>query len=78
MLPFSLGGALVALISGQIPSRLGDVRSIMWFAWTVVTLGFGLMIQLDDHSNKYVYLAKGSSTLPILRYCRYWLSFAVR
>lgn len=52
MLPFALGGALVALISGQILSRLGDVRSIMWFAWTVITLGFGLMIQLDDRSNK--------------------------
>ncbi len=56
MLPFALGGALVALISGQILSRLGDVRSIMWFAWTVITLGFGLMIQLDDRSNKCVFL----------------------
>ncbi|KLO19180.1 MFS general substrate transporter [Schizopora paradoxa] len=51
MLPFSLGGAAVALISGQILSRLGNVRAIMWFAWVVITLGFGLMISLDDHSN---------------------------
>ena len=54
MLPFSLGGALVALLSGQILSRLGNVRAIMWFAWAVITLGYGLMIQLDDHSNKQV------------------------
>lgn len=52
MLPFSLGGAAVALISGQILSRIGNVRAIMWFAWVVITLGFGLMISLDDHSNK--------------------------
>lgn len=54
MLPFSLGGALLALVSGQILSRYRQitVRGIMFFAWTLITLGFGLMISLDDHSNK--------------------------
>ncbi|CDO78114.1 hypothetical protein BN946_scf184611.g6 [Trametes cinnabarina] len=53
MLPFSLGGALVALLSGQILSRVRQVtvRGIMLFAWTIITLGFGLMLSLDDHSN---------------------------
>ncbi|OSD00959.1 MFS general substrate transporter [Trametes coccinea BRFM310] len=53
MLPFSLGGALVALLSGQMLSRVRQVtvRGIMLFAWTIITVGFGLMFSLDDHSN---------------------------
>ncbi len=26
----------------------------MWFAWVVLVLGYGLMIQLDEKSNTYV------------------------
>ncbi|KAI8980783.1 MFS general substrate transporter [Trametes punicea] len=53
MLPFSLGGALIALLSGQMLSRVRQVtvRGIMVFAWAIITLGFGLMLSLDDHSN---------------------------
>ena len=55
MLPFSLVAALVALISGQLLSRsLLGARPIVWFAWGIITLGYGLMIQLSDRSNKCV------------------------
>ncbi|KAF7792979.1 hypothetical protein EIP86_004084 [Pleurotus ostreatoroseus] len=26
----------------------------MWFSWVIVVLGYGLMIQLDDQSKRYV------------------------
>ncbi|KAI0362066.1 MFS amino acid permease [Trametes cingulata] len=52
MLPFSLGGALFSVISGQLISRTGRWRPVMWFAWAVMTVGWGLMIMLDDTSNE--------------------------
>ncbi|EGN93322.1 hypothetical protein SERLA73DRAFT_189897 [Serpula lacrymans var. lacrymans S7.3] len=54
MLPFSLGGAAMSAISGMIISRTGSYRPIMWFGWVVMTLGWGLMIQLDNTSNSAV------------------------
>ncbi|KAI0647025.1 MFS amino acid permease [Trametes meyenii] len=51
MLPFSLGGALFSVLSGQIISRTGRWRPVMWIAWAVMILGWGLMIMLDDTSN---------------------------
>ncbi|CDO68306.1 hypothetical protein BN946_scf184799.g33 [Trametes cinnabarina] len=51
MLPFSLGGALFSIVSGQITSRTGSWRPIMWVAWAIMVLGWGLMTMLDEHSN---------------------------
>ncbi|KAI1795901.1 MFS amino acid permease [Ganoderma leucocontextum] len=51
MLPFSLSGALMSIVSGQIISRTGRWRPVMWAAWAIMTLGWGLMITLDDTSN---------------------------
>ncbi|KAJ8463511.1 hypothetical protein ONZ51_g10204 [Trametes cubensis] len=51
MLPFSLGGALFSVVSGQIISRTGRWRPIMWVAWAIMVLGWGLMTMLDDTSN---------------------------
>lgn len=51
MLPFSLGGALFSACSGQVVTRTGSYRPIMWFAWAVMVLGWGLMTQLDDTSS---------------------------
>ncbi|KAI0093668.1 MFS general substrate transporter [Irpex rosettiformis] len=59
MLPFSLGSAFVSATSGQIVTRTGRWRPVMWFAWVVIVLGYGLMIQLDEKSNtaeKVLYL----------------------
>ncbi|KAL1947869.1 hypothetical protein VTO73DRAFT_13593 [Trametes versicolor] len=51
MLPFSLGGAAFSVISGQLTSRTGRWRPIVWFSWAIMTLGWGLMTMLDDKSN---------------------------
>ncbi|RPD63524.1 MFS amino acid permease [Lentinus tigrinus ALCF2SS1-6] len=51
MLPFSLGSALMSVVVGQVVSRTGRWRPVMWFAWVLITLGFGLMIMLDDRAN---------------------------
>ncbi|KAG8974026.1 hypothetical protein FRC05_007942 [Tulasnella sp. 425] len=54
MLPFSLVASLFAALSGQAIARMGAYRPTMWFGWVVMTLGFGLMIDLDGNSNLYV------------------------
>ncbi|OCH95564.1 MFS general substrate transporter [Obba rivulosa] len=51
MLPFSLGSAFVSAMSGQVVTRTGRWRPVMWFAWTITVLGYGLMIQLNASSN---------------------------
>ncbi|KAG2755028.1 MFS general substrate transporter [Suillus brevipes Sb2] len=48
MLPFSLNSAFVSIVSGIIMTRTGSYRPVMWFGWTVMTLGWGLMIMLDS------------------------------
>lgn len=48
MLPFSLGSAAVSAIQGVLVSKLGSYREIIWFSWLLMTVGFGLMIQLSD------------------------------
>ncbi|GJE95150.1 MFS general substrate transporter [Phanerochaete sordida] len=59
MLPYSLGAAFVSAVSGQIVTKTGRWRPVMWFSWVIIVLGYGLMIQLDDRSNnakKILYL----------------------
>ena len=51
MLPFSLGGAFFSAAGGIVVSRTGLYRPVMWFAWSVMLLGWGLMTMLDDNSN---------------------------
>ncbi|KAH0826973.1 MFS general substrate transporter [Lanmaoa asiatica] len=63
MITFSLGTALVSIVSGQIMSRTGRYRPIIWVAYSVMTLGMGLMIMLDYTSSLYVF--------PIYEPCRH-------
>ncbi|KAI8998660.1 MFS amino acid permease [Trametes punicea] len=51
MLPFSLGAAMFSVVAGQITSRTGRWRPLMWVAWAIMVLGWGLMSTLDDTSN---------------------------
>jgi EmrB/QacA subfamily drug resistance transporter len=51
MIPFSLGSSLMAVVSGVAVTRTGDYRVIIWGAWAIMILGWGLMIPLDDKSN---------------------------
>ncbi|KAG1741596.1 major facilitator superfamily domain-containing protein [Suillus lakei] len=50
MLPYSLSAAGMSAVSGFVVTRTGTYRPITWFGWTVMTLGFGLMIMLDNTS----------------------------
>ncbi|KAF8506366.1 major facilitator superfamily domain-containing protein [Hysterangium stoloniferum] len=51
MLPFSLGAATVSAVAGMIVSKFGDYRYVTWFSWTIMAVGFGLMIMLDDQTS---------------------------
>lgn len=55
MLPYSLSCALMSAVSGMVVTRTGSYRPTMWVGWSVMTLGWGLMIMLDSTSTKYVY-----------------------
>ena len=55
MLPFSLGSAVISAVSGIILTRVGHYRPILFFAWSVMTLGYGLMILLSSTSSMYVF-----------------------
>jgi len=63
MIPFSLGAASFSAISGIIVTRTGEYRLLMWIAFAVFTVGYGLMIMLDAYSPMYVKL--GSSNNPL-------------
>ncbi|KAI6150532.1 major facilitator superfamily domain-containing protein [Pisolithus tinctorius] len=50
-LSFSLGNVLPSILSGILVTRTGSYRPLMWGAWAVMTIGWGLMIMLDSTSN---------------------------
>ncbi|KAH7929621.1 MFS general substrate transporter [Leucogyrophana mollusca] len=54
MIPYSLGTAIMAIVSGIIVSRTGSYRSVISIAWAVMTIGWGLMIMLDSTSSTAV------------------------
>ena len=56
MLPYSLGSATISAVSGMVVTRTGSYRPTIWFGWAVMTLGFGLMIMLDNSTTVYVYI----------------------
>jgi len=51
MLTFSLGTALISIVSGLAVSKTGRYRPIIWVAYSLMTLGMGLMITLDYTSS---------------------------
>jgi hypothetical protein len=51
MIPFSAGLAGVSAVAGYTVTRTGTYRGIIWGAWALMILGWGLMTTLDDHSN---------------------------
>ncbi|KDQ21893.1 hypothetical protein BOTBODRAFT_40523 [Botryobasidium botryosum FD-172 SS1] len=52
MIPFSMFCAFVSIGSGLLVSRTGKYRPTIWFAWFVMTLGYGVMIRLDEASHR--------------------------
>ncbi|KAH7929620.1 MFS general substrate transporter [Leucogyrophana mollusca] len=53
-IPYSLGTAIMAIVSGIIVSRTGSYRAVISIAWAVVAIGSGLMIMLDNTSSTAV------------------------
>jgi EmrB/QacA subfamily drug resistance transporter len=51
MLAFSLACSVTSALSGVIVTRTGEYRPLIWGAWAVYALGYGLMTQLDDTSS---------------------------
>lgn len=51
MLPFSLGSSVTSAIAGYAVAPLGDFRPPIWISFAIMTLGYGLMIMLDETSS---------------------------
>lgn len=49
-LPYSLGSSACAAVSGVIVARTGRYRPVLWIGWVLMTLGFGLMIMLEENT----------------------------
>ncbi|KAG6836786.1 hypothetical protein H0H93_003207 [Arthromyces matolae] len=52
MLSFSLLGAFASIVSGLVVTRTGQYRPVLWFAYAVCTLGFGIMSMLKGSSSQ--------------------------
>jgi MFS family permease len=51
--PTILAVALVALAVGYLVKKTGDYRAPMLLSWILLTIGFGLLCLLDEHSPKW-------------------------
>ncbi|KAG8923269.1 hypothetical protein FRC00_006468 [Tulasnella sp. 408] len=52
LIPYSFGGSILAAVSGQVISRTGKYRPMLWFGFIIMLLGTGLMIDLDENSSR--------------------------
>lgn len=52
MLPYSLVSAFIAAVSGQFIGHFKRWRPVMWFAWVIIVVGYGLMITLSSTSSE--------------------------
>ncbi|KAK7036578.1 hypothetical protein VNI00_011511 [Paramarasmius palmivorus] len=62
MLPFSLVSSVMSFCSGMVVGKTGRYRPVFWTGFVLMTLGFGLMIRLDDRSSRiekemYIFVA---------------------
>lgn len=51
MIPYSVGSAIISVVVGFTVTRTGAYRGIIWAAWAIMVVGWGLMTTLDDHSS---------------------------
>ncbi|KAI0267073.1 MFS general substrate transporter [Gloeopeniophorella convolvens] len=51
MLPYSLGSSITSALAGFTIAPLGDLRPGIWFSYFLTSVGYGLMIMLDDKSS---------------------------
>ncbi|EJD03252.1 MFS general substrate transporter [Fomitiporia mediterranea MF3/22] len=50
-LPLSFGSSAVAALTGITVAKTGRYRPIMWLGWFVMTIGFGLLIMLEENTS---------------------------
>ncbi|KAJ7211917.1 major facilitator superfamily domain-containing protein [Mycena haematopus] len=50
IIPFSLFSSVTSIVGCYIVSRMGDYRPVMWVAYAVTAIGYGLMIMLDERT----------------------------
>ncbi|KZT25859.1 MFS general substrate transporter [Neolentinus lepideus HHB14362 ss-1] len=48
---YSFVSAMLASIAGLLVARTGKYRMILWCSWAVMTLGYGLMIRLNEKTS---------------------------
>lgn len=51
LIPLSFGSSLVSVVSGIFLSRQKKYRPIIWTGFFIMTIGFGLMIMLDEKTS---------------------------
>ncbi|EJD36920.1 MFS general substrate transporter [Auricularia subglabra TFB-10046 SS5] len=51
LIPMSFGASLLSVVSGILLSRFKKYRPIIWTGWVIMTIGFGLMIMLDEKTS---------------------------
>jgi hypothetical protein len=51
MIPYSFGASFTSIIGGLIIAKTGKYRPVIWGAWAVMVVGYGLLILLDEHSS---------------------------
>ena len=52
MLPFALISSIMSSVSGLVLTRIRAYRPVLWFGFSVMLLGYGLMCKLDETSSR--------------------------
>ncbi|KAJ7618403.1 MFS general substrate transporter [Roridomyces roridus] len=51
IISFSVVSSITSALAGIVVSRMGDFRPVMWVSYAITTLGYGLMIMLNEKSS---------------------------
>jgi len=51
IIPFALFSSVTSGIGGVAVSKMGDYRPTMWIFFAIMTIGYGLMIMLDERTS---------------------------
>jgi hypothetical protein len=55
MIPYSFASSITSVIGGLLIAKTGRYRVIIWVAWAIMVLGYGLLTMLNERSSVYVY-----------------------
>jgi hypothetical protein len=63
MIPYSFASSITSIIGGLLIAKTGRYRVIIWVAWAIMVLGYGLLTMLSERSSVYVYRHTGLVSL---------------